>query len=44
MEIHLPHQEDTDFILEQLRAPDSMKYPLPPEIVAMLDRVKTFVP
>lgn len=43
METRFPHQENEDFILEQLRAPEEMKYPLSPEIIAVLDRVKTSV-
>lgn len=41
MEIHFPQQENEDFILEQLRAPEEApKYPLPPEIIKILDTVK----
>ncbi len=41
METRFPHQEDEDFILEQIRAPEEApKYPLPPEIIAILERVR----
>jgi len=44
METHFPHQNDECFILEQLRAKENVKYPLPPEILDILDRVKICVP
>lgn len=44
MQNFYPFQENEDFILEQLRAPEQVKYPLSPEIIAILDKVRVAVP
>lgn len=44
MEDYYAFQENEEFILEQIRAPEQAKYPLPPEIIAILDKVKTYIP
>lgn len=41
MDVYFPHQDSPEFILEQIRAPEGgVTYPLPPEIMAILDKVK----